>query len=92
MDTRSQPRYRYKAKRSLLYPDGNKKLNIKFHENALTGHRATITRGHTVTHGRGNEGETGAWSGQPVLFTLPRNMVYPALLPLMRTPLLSTVV
>jgi hypothetical protein len=32
------------------------------------------------------KGETGEWSGQPVLFTLPRNMVYPALLPLMRTP------
>jgi hypothetical protein len=36
---------------------------------------------HTVTHGRGSEGETGDWSGQPVPFTLPRNMVYPALLP-----------
>ena len=30
--------------------------------------------------GWGSEGETGEWSGQPVLFTLPRNMVYPALL------------
>ena len=28
---------------------------------------------------RGSEGETGEWSGQPVLFTLPPNMVYPAL-------------
>ena len=39
-----------------------------------------------VTHGRGIEAETGEWSGYPVLFTLPRNVVYPALLPLMRTP------
>jgi len=46
---------------------------------------------HTVTHGRGSEGETGEWSGYPVLFTLPRNMVYPALLPLMRTPRLPVV-
>jgi hypothetical protein len=35
---------------------------------------------HTVTHWRGSEGETVEWSGWPVLFTLPRNMVYPALL------------
>jgi hypothetical protein len=35
------------------------------------------------TGGREGERETGEWSGQPVLFTLPRNMVYPALLPLM---------
>jgi hypothetical protein len=41
--------------------------------------------------GRGSEGETGEWSGYPVLFTLPRNMVYPALLPLMRTPRLPAV-
>ena len=46
---------------------------------------------HTVTHGRGSEGETGEWSGQPVPFTLPRSMVYPALLPLMRTPRLPVV-
>jgi hypothetical protein len=46
---------------------------------------------HTVTQGRGSQGETGAWSGQPVLFTLPRNMVYAALLPLMRTPRLPVV-
>jgi len=46
---------------------------------------------HTVTHARGSEGETVEWSGWPVLFTLPRNMVYPALLPLMRTPRLSVV-
>ena len=39
----------------------------------------------TVTHGRGSKGETGEWSGQPVLFTLARNMVYPGLLPLIRT-------
>ena len=46
---------------------------------------------HPVTHGRGSEGETGEWSGQPVLFTPPRNMVYPALLPLMRTHRLPVV-
>ena len=44
-----------------------------------------------MTRGRGSEGETGEWSGLPVLFTLPRNMVYPALLPPMRTPRLSVV-
>ena len=44
-----------------------------------------------MTHGRGSEGETGEWSGQTVLFTLPRNMVYPALLPLMRTPRLPVI-
>ena len=44
---------------------------------------------HTVTYWRGSEGETGEWSGQPVPFSLPRNMVYPALLPLMRTPRLQ---
>ena len=37
------------------------------------------------------EGKTGEWSGYPVLFTLPRNMVYPALLPLMRTTRLPVV-
>jgi len=41
--------------------------------------------------GRGSEGETGEWSGYPVLFTLPRNMVYPSLLLLMRTPQLPVV-
>ena len=46
---------------------------------------------HTVTHRMGSEGETGEWSGLPVLFTLPRNMVYPALLQLMRTPRLPVV-
>ena len=46
---------------------------------------------HTVTHGRGIEGETGEWSGYPVPFTLPRNVVYPALLPLMHTPRLPVV-
>jgi hypothetical protein len=46
---------------------------------------------HTVTHGRGSEGETGEWSGYPVPFTLPRNMVYPALLLLIRTPRLPVV-
>ena len=42
-----------------------------------------------MTHGRGSEGETGEWS--EYLFTLPRNMVYPALLPPMRTPRLPVV-
>ena len=46
---------------------------------------------HTVTHGRGREGVTGEWSGYPVHFTLPRNMVYPALLSLIRTPRLPVV-
>jgi hypothetical protein len=46
---------------------------------------------HTVTHGMGSEEKTGEWSGYPVLFILPRNMVYPALLPLMRTTRLSVV-
>jgi hypothetical protein len=46
---------------------------------------------HTVTHWRGSEGKTGEWSGQPVPFTLPRNMVCPALPPLMRTPRLPVV-
>jgi hypothetical protein len=32
------------------------------------------------------KGKTGAWNGYPVLFTLPRNLVYLALLPLIRTP------
>jgi hypothetical protein len=41
--------------------------------------------------GRGSEGETGEWSGYPVLFTLPRNIVYSALLTLMRTPRLPVV-
>ena len=44
-----------------------------------------------MTHGREIEGETGEWSGYPVLFTLPRNMVYPALLPPMHTPWLPVV-
>jgi hypothetical protein len=39
----------------------------------------------------GSEGETYEWSGWPVLFTLLRNMVYPALLPLMRTRRLPVV-
>ena len=43
---------------------------------------------HTVTHWRGSEGETGKCSGLPVPFTLPRNMVYPILLPLL--PLMCT--
>ena len=38
---------------------------------------------HTVTHGRESERKTGECSQYP--FTLPRNMVYPALLPLMGT-------
>jgi hypothetical protein len=35
--------------------------------------------------------ETGEWSGYPVPFTLPRNMMYPTLLPLTRTPRLRVV-
>jgi len=46
---------------------------------------------HTVTHGRGSEGKPGEWSGYPALFTLPRNVVYPALLPLIRTTRLPVV-
>ena len=53
--------------------------------------RPVETWWHTVKHGRGSEGETGEWSGQPVPFTLPGNMVYPTLLPLMRTPRLPVV-
>jgi len=45
---------------------------------------------HTVTHGSGSEGEIGEWSGYPVLFTLPRNVVYRAL-PLLPTPRLPVV-
>ena len=45
---------------------------------------------HTVTHGRGSEGETGEWSGWPVLILL-RNVVYPALLTLKRTRRLPAV-
>jgi len=37
------------------------------------------------------KGETGELSGNPLLFTLSRNMVYPALLPLMRTTRLPVV-
>ena len=48
-------------------------------------------RWHTVTHGRGSEGETGKWSGQPVPYTLPWNVVYRALLQLMRTPRLPVI-
>ena len=47
-----------------------------------------------MAHGdawRGSEGEAGEWSGQPVLFTLHRDILYPALLPLMRTPRLPSV-
>jgi hypothetical protein len=47
-----------------------------------------------VKYGRESEGETGEWSGWPVPFTLSRNFVYPALLPLlplMRTPRLPVV-
>jgi len=44
-----------------------------------------------VTQGRGSEGETGEWSGVASTLTLPRNVVYPALLPLMPTPRLPAV-
>jgi len=47
------------------------------------GGRVQLKHGwHTVTHGWGSEGKTGELSGWPVPFTLPCNMVYPALLPL----------
>jgi hypothetical protein len=46
---------------------------------------------HTVTHTNGSEEENGEWSGLPVSFTLPRNMVYPASPPLLRTPRLPVV-
>jgi hypothetical protein len=47
-----------------------------------------------VTHGwrgGGKGGETGEWSWLPEPFTLPRNFMHPALLPLMRTPRLPVV-
>jgi hypothetical protein len=44
-----------------------------------------------VMHWRGNEGETGELSGESVPFALPRNMVYRALLPLMRASRLPVV-
>ena len=44
---------------------------------------------HTVTHGRGNEGETGEWRGVTSTLTPPRQVVYPATL--MRTPRLPAV-
>jgi len=46
---------------------------------------------YTVTHRWGSEGKTDEWSGLQVLFTLPRNMACPALLPLMHTPWLPVV-
>jgi len=42
--------------------------------------------------GWGSEGETSERSGKPVPIALPRIMVYPALLPLMRTPRLPAVI
>jgi len=49
-------------------------------------------KGKLVTGvGSQSEGETGEWSGKPVLFTLSQNMVYPALLQLMLTPRLPVV-
>jgi hypothetical protein len=46
--------------------------------------------GNVMTHGdaKGREvkGKVANGVGQSVPFTLPRNMMYPALLPLMRTP------
>jgi len=44
-----------------------------------------------VTHRRGREGETGDWNGWAVLFILPQDMVYPALLPPMHAPQLPVV-
>jgi len=46
---------------------------------------------HMATQGRWSEGKSGEWIGKPVLFTLPRNMVYPAILRLMRTTRLPVV-
>jgi hypothetical protein len=46
---------------------------------------------HGNTWGREWMGKLAKCSGWPVPFTLPRNMVYPALLPLMRTPRLPAV-
>jgi hypothetical protein len=46
---------------------------------------------HTVTQVWGSKGETGKRSVLLVHFTLPRNMLYSALLPLMCTPLLPAV-
>jgi len=46
---------------------------------------------HTVKHESGSEEETDEWSGKPVPFTLPRNVVNPTLLPLMLTPRLPVV-
>jgi hypothetical protein len=51
---RYQDRYRYQY--PPLLPDRNQNISIKFNENSLTGHRTTITRGHTdgrrQTYGR----------------------------------------
>ena len=60
----------------------------------LCFYRTVDSSWNVMAHGdarEGSEGEAGEWSGYPVLFTLPRNMVYPALLPLMRTPRLPAV-
>jgi len=46
---------------------------------------------HTVTHGRGSEGETDEWKWVASTLTLPQNVVYPALLTLTRTPQLPAV-
>jgi len=61
------------------------------HHNCKLYYRPVEMWWYTVTHGRGSEGETGEWSGYPVLFTLPRKMLYPALLPLMHSPRLPVV-
>jgi len=46
---------------------------------------------HIATHGWGSEGGTCEWSEYPIPFTLPRNMVYPTLLPMMCTSQLPVV-
>ena len=44
-----------------------------------------------MTRGRGSEGETGEWEWLASTLTPPPNVVYPALLKLMRTPRLPAV-
>jgi hypothetical protein len=46
---------------------------------------------NVVAYGRGSEGETGEWSGVASTLTQTRNLMYPALLTLMRTPRLPAV-
>jgi len=55
---------------------------------------AVVSSWNVMAHGEARKGkwrETGEWSGWSVSFTLPRNFVYPALLPLIRTPRLPVI-